>query len=238
MSREPPRFPDHGKVSARPDITAIASAIGEPARGKMLNALMDGRSLTATELALAAGVTPSTASSHLAQLRRAGLIIVTPQGRHRYFRIARSSIAILLERLMGIAASSAKVHSGPRDETLRQARVCYDHLAGERGVRLLDRMLERRLLQGDSGSLGLTSNGETWLVELRIDLEELRRKRRPMIRACLDWSERRDHLAGAVGAAILARLFELRLAKRDSISRALSISTRGEAFLATLEIPR
>jgi DNA-binding transcriptional ArsR family regulator len=120
---------DASRMEDRPDITAIAAVIGEPARGKMLNALMDGRALTATELALEAGVTPSTASSHLAQLRRAGLISVAAQGRHRYFRIATSSMAALLERLMGIAAASAPMRSGPRDATLRRARVCYDHLA-------------------------------------------------------------------------------------------------------------
>jgi DNA-binding transcriptional ArsR family regulator len=204
----------------------------------MLNALMDGRALTATELALDAGVAPSTASSHLAKLQRAGLISLLVQGRHRYFRIATAEMAALLESLMGMAAAEATVRTGPRDEGLRRARVCYDHLAGELGVGLLERMRERRLVRGDDEFLELTGPGETWVAGFGIDLAGLRRNARPLVRSCLDWSERRSHLAGAVGAAILARLVELRFAKRDSISRAVSISGRGEAFFESLELPR
>jgi DNA-binding transcriptional ArsR family regulator len=204
----------------------------------MLNALMDGRALTATELALDAGVTPSTASSHLAKLRQAGHISLAVQGRHRYFRIATTEIAALLENLMGMVAVGGTARFGPPDQGLRQARVCYDHLAGELGVGLLERMHERRLVRGDGEFLELTIHGENWVAELGIDLEGLRRKARPLVRSCLDWSERRDHLAGAVGAAILTRLFELRLARRDLISRAVSISVPGQAFLAGLELPR
>jgi len=118
------------------------------------------------------------------------------------------------------------------------ARVCYDHLAGEQGVHLFERMHQRGLLRGAGEFLELTIAGRTWLGELGVDVEELRRKRRPLVRSCLDWSERRDHLAGAVGAAILDRLFELRFAERDFVSREVSISMRGETFLATLEIPQ
>jgi DNA-binding transcriptional ArsR family regulator len=225
-------------MAARPDISAITSAIAEPARARMLAALMDGRALTATELALEAGVAPSTASSHLGRLQQAGLIRLTAQGRHRYFRIATSEVAALLESLMGLAARGAPRRSGPRDEALRRARVCYDHLAGERGVGLLERMRERRLLRGDGGLLELTADGETWLAALGIDLGALRRTPRPLLRSCLDWSERRDHLAGALGAALLARLFDLRLVKRDPLGRAVSISARGEALLTRLEVPR
>jgi DNA-binding transcriptional ArsR family regulator len=225
-------------MAHRPDITAIASAIADRARGKMLSALMDGRALTATELALDAGVAPSTASSHLAKLQKAGLISLTVQGRHRYFRIATSETAALLESLMGMVAAEATIRTGPRDEGLRRARVCYDHLAGKLGVGLLERMRERRLVRGDGEFLELTAPGETWVAGFGIDLEGLRRNARPLVRSCLDWSERRSHLAGAVGAAILARLVELRFAKRDSISRAVSISGRGAAFLESLELPR
>jgi DNA-binding transcriptional ArsR family regulator len=225
-------------MEEQPDITAITSAIGEPARAKMLAALMDGRALTATELALEAGVSPSTASSHLARLQRAGLIALAAQGRHRYFRIATSAIATLLESLMGMAAAEVKVRSGPRDQALRRARVCYDHLAGERGVQLLERMRQRGLIRGDGGFLEVTAAGASWLAELGIDVTALARKSRPLVRACLDWSERRDHLAGAVGAAILARLFELRLAKREAPGRAVVISARGETFLTSLEVSR
>ncbi len=228
----------HNDVTMRePDISAFAAAIGEPARARMLSALMDGRALTATELALAAGVMPSTASSHLGQLRRAGLITVAAQGRHRYFRISGSATAGLLERMMGLAATRT-IRTGPADEALRRARVCYDHLAGVAGVRLLERMRDDDLLSGARQQLTLTPAGEAWLDGLGVDVTALRRRARRLVRCCLDWSERRDHLAGAVGAAILGRLFQLRLARRDPLGRALSFSPRGEAFLATLRLPR
>lgn len=226
---------DDWTMTVRPDLTRVASAIGEPARGKMLNALMDGRALTATELALEAGVTPSTASSHLEKLQQAGLIARTAQGRHRYFRIATAEIAAILESLMGIATANRKTRSGPRNEALRRARVCYDHLAGELGVRLLERMRERQLVRGDDEFLELTAPGEKWATEFGVDLDGLRRRSRPLVRTCLDWSERRSHLSGALGAAILERLFELRFAKRDSFSRAVLIASRGETFLDSLE---
>ncbi len=217
-----------------PDITAIGSAIVEPARSKMLGALMDGRARTATELALEADVTPSTASSHLVKLRQAGLISLAAQGRHRYFRLATAEIAALLEQLMGMAAEKGAVRFRPRDEGLRRARVCYDHLAGEAGVELLQRMRGRRLLRGGDDLLELTAEGESWLGNFGIDVADLRGKKRPLLRSCLDWSERRVHLAGAVGAAILTRLLELHFAKRDSLGRAVAISPRGEAFLKEL----
>jgi DNA-binding transcriptional ArsR family regulator len=230
---------DYDRVmGAEPDISAIAAAIGEPARERMLQALMDGRALTATELAVEAGVAASTASSHVARLERAGLVTRTVQGRHRYFRIATGTIAELLEGMMGIAAGRRTVRTGPRDEALRRARVCYDHLAGERAIVLLERLRERRLVRGDGGFLELTADGESWLGSIGIDLDALRGKRRPLVRSCLDWSERRDHLAGAVGAAVLDRLLALRLATRDPVGRALAISSRGEAFLSTLQLPR
>jgi DNA-binding transcriptional ArsR family regulator len=216
-------------------ISDIAAAIGEPARARMLHALMGGRALTATELAVEAGVATSTASSHLNKLQRTGLIMLRAQGRHRYFELAAGSIAELLERLMGVAMERRAVRTGPRDPRLRRARVCYDHLAGEQGVVLLERMRAHRLLAGDTGALQLTGPGERWLGALGIDSGALRRKPRPLLRTCLDWSERRDHLAGAVGAAILARLLELRWARRDPVGRALVLSSRGETFLSDLQ---
>ena len=225
-----------GATADRPDVSALAAAIGEPARAKMLAALMDGRALTATELSLEAGVTPSTASSHLGQLERAGLVAVAAQGRHRYFRIAGAEIAALLEQLMGVAAATSP-RCGPRDPLLRYARVCYDHLAGGRAVQLLVRLQARGLVRDLDGTLVLGGDGEAWLARLGIDAGELRRTRRPLLRACLDWSERRDHLAGAVAAALLGRLLELRLVERAPAGRALAISPRGERFLETLELP-
>jgi DNA-binding transcriptional ArsR family regulator len=156
------------------DLSTLAAAIGEPARAKMLGALMDGRALTATELSLEAGVTPSTASSHLAQLGRAGLVRVAAQGRHRYFRIAGADVAALLEQLMGAAAATSP-RCGPRDPLLRRARVCYDHLAGGRGVQLLSRLRAAGLVRELDGALLLGEGAEAWLAGLGIRRPPLRR---------------------------------------------------------------
>ncbi len=208
----------------------------------MLTALMQGRALTATELALEGGVTPSTASSHLTRLRRAGLLEIARQGRHRYFRLAGGGVAAAIEGLMRIAPPASggnRLRTGPSDDGLRRARVCYDHLAGEAGVTLLDGLRSRRLIVGGGEeAMTLSREGVAWCGRIGIDLGALRVLRRPLMRPCLDWSERRSHLAGALGAALLERLLTLRLARRELDSRALRFSPRGEAFLARLELAR
>jgi DNA-binding transcriptional ArsR family regulator len=223
-----------------PDIASVATLVGDPTRARMLTALMDGRALTATELALEGGVTPSTASSHLARLTKTGLISPVTQGRHRYFRIAAPEVAAAIEGLMGIAPAGGgrPVRTGPLDARLRRARVCYDHLAGEAAVRLLQRLREKNLLRGGDRSLTLTAKGEAWCDGVGIDLGALRKKRRPLCRSCLDWSERKTHLAGALGAAILDRLFALRYARRERGCRAVTLSPPGESFLERLEVVR
>lgn len=215
------------------DITSVAALLADPSRSRMLTALMDGRALTATELALEAGIVPSTASSHLARLAEEGLVAIAKQGRHRYFRIATADAAALIESLMRFAARDGRsaVRTGPRDEALRRARVCYDHLAGELGVELLARMRERRLIRESSGRLVLTKAGEQWLRSLGVDLEALRKSRRPLCRPCLDWSERRTHLAGAVGGALLERLLAMRLIRRQPDSRALTVVGQGPLLI-------
>lgn len=199
---------------------------------------MDGRALTATELALEGDITPSTASSHLAKLASAGLVVMTKQGRHRYFRIAGPEVAAVLEGLMGLTTCIGRpaVRTGPRDDAMRKARVCYDHLAGERAVRLLERLRTRAFIVGVDHAPELSSKGEKWVRALGIDLEALATRRRPLCIACLDWSERRTHLAGAIGAALLDRLLTLRLVRRCAGTRALLFSPRGELFLERLEI--
>jgi DNA-binding transcriptional ArsR family regulator len=233
-----PRFVYHRSVLDRPDIASIAALIGDPSRGRMLTALMDGRALTATELALEAGVVPSTASSHLARMTKEGLIAIARQGRHRYFRIASEDVAAMLETLMGLASNrgDSRLRTGPRDERLRRARVCYDHLAGEAAIELLAGLRRRRFLRESSGELTLTRLGESWLHSaLGIEVAELRRLRRPLCRPCLDWSERRTHLAGAAGAAIFERLVALRWIRREPDTRAVTFSPRGHSFLAGLQ---
>ena len=208
------------------ELAAFAALLGEPARARMLAALMGGIALTATELALEAGVAPSTASAHLAKLLEGEVLAIEKQGRHRYYRLAAPEVAALLESLAGIVASSPRRRSGPADPALRAARVCYDHLAGERGVWLCDALLSRRLIGARDG--GVTTAGEAFFASFGIDVDALATSHRAFSRLCLDWSERRPHLGGALGAAVLERIFTLRWARRAPGGRMVAFSPRGE----------
>lgn len=212
-----------------PDIARLAALVGDPARANMLTAMMAGKALSAGELAAEAGVSLQTASSHLAKLQGGGLLAVEKQGRHRYYRLTGQDIAQVLEGMMGLAARVGHLRSqpGPRDPALRQARVCYDHLAGEQGVRLFDSLVQRRLMRQAETGLILSRAGENFVRDFGIDLDELGRSRRPLCRTCLDWSVRRPHLAGALGAALLRRLAELGWARREKSSRAVAFSRAG-----------
>src|SRR5262245_7711515 len=213
-----------------PHISGIASLIGEPARAEMLTALMADRALTATELANVAGVSKATASSHLAKLRTAGLLAVHDQGRHRYFRLADRDVAQLLESLTGVAfrTGALRLKSSPREPALRRARVCYDHLAGELGVQAFEALLARQVLKSDVTGLHLTPKGIEWFAAFGVDVDAVAAQRRMMCRACLDWSERRHHLAGAWGTALLQRLFELGWARRVNGTRIVQFTPPGE----------
>jgi DNA-binding transcriptional ArsR family regulator len=226
-------------MKAGPDIAMIAALVGDPARANMLTALMTGRALTASELAHEAGVTPQTASSHLAKLEAGGLIEQEKQGRHRYFRLADPDVAGVLEGLEGLAARAGhlRVRTGPKDPALRRARVCYDHLAGDLGVQMLDSMKKQRLLRQRKHDIELTTEGERFLAKtLQISAESLAHPRRPLCKACLDWSERRHHLAGTLGAALMTRFTELKWAARDSTpgSRVVNFTRTGEHRFAAL----
>src|SRR6266478_1486742 len=204
-----------------PNIVGIAALIGDHARAEVLTALMADRALTATELAEVAGVTKQTISAHLAKLVDAGLVAVESQGRHRYFRLADQDVAHLLESLMGVAfrTGALRVRASPREPALRKARVCYDHLAGEVGLRIYESLLQRRALVPGADGIELTKEGKRVFQKLRIDTDALAKQKRAFCRACLDWSERRNHLAGALGAALLARIVELGWARRARDSR-------------------
>ncbi len=209
-------------------MAAIAALIGDPARARMLESLMSGVALTATELALEANIAPSTASSHLAKLVERRILRVHQQGRHRYYRLDGAEIAEMLESLMGVAATRApRRRTGPADPALRIARVCYDHLAGERGVWLLEQLRDRGVIE----STAITASGRSFFERFGIDVEPLIKARRPLSRFCLDWSERREHLGGALAAAILDRIFALRWARRERDSRAVVFSASGERAL-------
>ena len=223
-------------MKAGPDIALVASLLGDPARANMLTALMDGGALTAGELARHAGITPQTASSHLAKLEAGGLVTVRRQGRHGYFALSGEDVGGVLEALMGLAARAghSRTRPGPRDPALREARVCYDHLAGDRGVAILDSMVAGNLIHISGETLVLTPAGEAFVRDLGIDIAGVDGSRRPLCKSCLDWSVRRSHLAGALGAALLRRFGELGWAKRVEGTRVIAFTPRGrKAFEET-----
>ena len=226
-------------MKAGPDIAMVASLVGDPARSNMLTALLSGRALTASELAQEAGITPQTASSHLSKLEAGGLIEPEKQGRHRYYRLTGEDVASVLEGLAGLAARAGhmRVRTGPKDPALRRARICYDHLAGELGVQMLDSLKKQRLIRQSKEIMELTGEGKRFMASaLQIDADALEHPRRPVCKACLDWSERRHHLAGTLGAAIMTRFAELKWAARDPApgSRVVNFSRNGEKRFAAL----
>ena len=212
-----------------PNIVGIAALIGDHARAEVLTALMADRALTATELAAVGGVTKQTISAHLAKLLAAKLIVVERRGRHRYFRLADRDVAQLLESLMGVAFRTGALRHrlSPREPALRRARVCYDHLAGELGVAIHERLVARRALARAGDGLALTAAGRRLVDRLGVDSAGLATGRRKFGYACMDWSERRHHLGGALGAALLARMIELGWVRRMKGSRVVTVSPHG-----------
>ena len=225
-------------MTAHPDLAAVAALIGERARAAMLVELLSGQALTASELAARADIAPSTASEHLARLAEGGLITCVAQGRHRYYRLAGPEIARLLEMLGQLAQPAHPAPARDRFESelaqrIRFARSCYDHLAGWLGVAVLDAVLARGLLEPTGRDFQLTSAGEAWFTAFGVEPDAVRRARRAFARACLDMTERRPHLAGALGAALLARLQELGWIERLAGERAVLLTPLGLAGLRT-----
>ena len=218
----------------------VASLVGDPGRANMLTALMTGRALTASELAHQAGITPQTASSHLSKLEAGGLIEQEKQGRHRYYRLTDPDVAGVLEGLAGLAARAGhmRVRTGPKDPALRRARVCYDHLAGDLGVQMLDSMKRQKLIRQHKHDIELTAQGRRFMAStLQISAETLAHPRRPVCKACLDWSERRSHLAGALGAAMLAAIYAKGWARRLDGGRVVAFNAGGlAAFERTFRV--
>ena len=221
-------------------IAEIATLVGEPARAAMLSELMDGRALTAKELAQAATITPQTASSHLSRLVSAGLLNVSKQGRHRYHRLSGPEVARMLEGIMQIASLNEprKRHAlvvGPRDAAMRAARTCYDHLAGRLGVAISDRLIALGAIEFEDDAGLVTDKGFALLGRIGIDLPSGHARTlpasRPLCRPCLDWSERRPHVAGKLGAAICTHGFEKGWIRRRKDTRAVELTPRGQAAL-------
>jgi DNA-binding transcriptional ArsR family regulator len=212
-------------------IAEIAALAGDPARANILSALLDGRAMTATELAFAAHVTPQTASAHLAKLSEAGLITATPSGRHRYFRLSTAKVAQMLESI-GAVAIDSRPRFRPLSRqaaALRDARVCYDHLAGRLGVAIADAMIRRGYIVLEDEGGHLTDAGSRFVAGLGIELfDPALQRRRHMCRACLDWTERRPHIGGAIGAALAERWLAIGWLSRAKDSRAVSVTPAGE----------
>lgn len=219
-----------------PNIAHVATLIGDPARANMLTALMSGKALTVSELAQEAGVTIQTASAHLSKLDDGGLLRPRKQGRHKYFSLANDDVAHVLEGLMCLAAGAGHLRNrtGPKNQQLRTARVCYNHLAGDMGTRMFDSLIAQGHIVLDGEDLTLTTSGAAFATDLEIDVVDLQNARTPLCRECLDWSERRSHLAGSLGRAFLARFEALSWAKRDQATRVVSFSQSGAAAFEQL----
>jgi DNA-binding transcriptional ArsR family regulator len=216
-----------------PSIATIAALMGDPARANMLGALMAGRALTAGELAREAGVSAPTASGHLARLSEAGLVLVEAQGRHRYFRLSGPDVALVLEGLMGLAARTGRLRTrpGPRDPALREARTCWDHMAGEWAVRLYDGLIADGRLAATDGAVSLTESGRRFFRAEGVDVDALDTGRRPLCRACLDWSERRPHLGGPLGRVLLDHALSRAWVRKAPEGRALTVTPPGQRAL-------
>lgn len=209
-------------------LARIASAIGEPARARMLCCLLDGHARTSTELSVMAQVSPSTASAHLARLNEDGLLRQLAQGKHRYYSLAGGNVAAALEALLVVAGVQPAVFKPSTPHRLRTARTCYDHMAGTVAVALHDRFAQQGWLQAEEGNTYyLSADGEARFMAAGLDVAALRRQRRRFACACLDWSERRPHLGGALGAAVLGMALQKGWAQQDLNSRALHVPPAG-----------
>ena len=220
-------------MSNAPQIAEVAALVGDPARANMLCALLGGRALTATELAFAGGVSPQTTSGHLGKLFAARLVVLMKQGRHRYYRLAGPQVGQMLESIMNVALTGPPRFQpkSKLDDRLRHARTCYDHIAGVLGVGLAERLTEREfVILADEGG-EVTPTGMEFLAKLGVDLSGARGRRRVFCRPCLDWTERRPHIGGAVGAALAQRCFELKWIERMRDSRALTVTPAGRRSL-------
>jgi len=212
------------------EVAEIGALVGDVARANMLHALLAGRALTAGELAWIGRVTASTASEHLAKLTEARLIAVEKQGRHRYYRLSSPAVARMLEGISALIATQGPGRYRPAskvDDELRSGRLCYDHLAGRLGVALADALVAKDCIQISEDGGMVTAMGERFFGELQIDLSSLERQRRHFCRPCLDWSERRHHLAGALGAALAMRCFDLAWIERTKRDRAIAVTRKG-----------
>jgi DNA-binding transcriptional ArsR family regulator len=220
-------------VITGPIIAEVAALVGDPARATMVSALLDGRALTASELAVAARITPQTASTHLAKLTRAGVLSVVRRGRHRHFQLGSPTVVEMIEGIVAVALEGRPRYRPLSGEAraLGAARICYDHLAGRLSVDLTDAFVGRGWIVLDDGAAEITTAGARFFTEFGIELPSPRSRRRRSSRLCLDWTERRPHIAGAIGAALTARYFELGWMERMTRSHAVVVTPLGRRRL-------
>lgn len=217
-------------MSTQSNVAMIASLVSEPSRAAILTALLDGRFHTASELAHMAGIKPQTASFHLAKMTEAQVVTVEKQGRHRYYGIQDPEVAKVMESLLSIAppVPIKSFKQASENEAIRLARTCYDHVAGHLGVQIMSFFMQKGILSEDQDGLHITQQGEIFFADFQINLKNTRQKRRSFSHKCLDWSERRHHLAGALGSALLDRLFELHWVEHLPTTRAIRITAEGK----------
>lgn len=220
-------------MQQEPDLATIATLVGEPTRAQILLALMGGEALPASELAMRAGITPQTASSHLSKLLDGGLVKVMKNGRHRYYALKSHEVAEVLEALQVIAPlqKSIKPRTSKISPELCYARTCYDHLAGQLGVAVTDALMTKGYLLANDDQYEVTATGETWFTGVGINLPDIHKKRRKFAFACLDWSERKFHIGGALGSAIAEVFIESGWVKRHKQNRSLTITHTGHTQL-------
>ncbi|WP_209847116.1 ArsR/SmtB family transcription factor [Paenibacillus sediminis] len=220
-------------MNVNSNVAMVAALVSEASRAAILTALLDGRFHPASELAHMAGITPQTASFHLNKMVDANIVTVQKQGRHRYYGIRNQEIAQVLESLLSIAppAQIKSLRQSSEDKAIRLARTCYDHLAGNLGVQLTESLITMGVLYEDENEFRVTHQGKEFFTSFQINLQEVKRRRRSLSHKCLDWTERRHHLAGALGNAILEKLFELKWIERLSNTRAIKITPNGKKGL-------
>jgi DNA-binding transcriptional ArsR family regulator len=212
-------------------IAHIASLIGEPVRAKILWSLMDGRAYTARELAIGVDTSPQNLSMHLSKLLRAGLLSVEVQGRHRYYTFSRAEVADVIEAMANLIPAGQAAKKDADTIPIKFCRTCYDHLAGKVGVLIMESLIRQRWMVYRDRELEVTQKGLQWFKEWGIDCEEVARQRRSFAKPCLDWSERRHHLAGALGTALLEKMLAEHWLRRTANSRAVVVTARGQQAL-------
>lgn len=212
----------------------VAALIGDPTRAAVMWTLLDGKAFTATELSIAADTTPQNMSMHLSKLLHAGLLSVENQGRHRYYKFSRPDIAYAIEAMANLIPGVDKKklpQTGNNNTAIRHCRTCYDHLAGKTGVAITDSLLRQKIILIKENDFMLSPKGKIWFSSIGIQVDDLQTGRRPLLRRCLDWSERRPHMAGTLGALLLDKMLEDDWIRRTRNSRVIVITARGEKMI-------